>query len=99
QNGELGAGVAAIEIFRGVGLGVSTGLCFFERFAERNARILDAAKYVVAGAVENSCDAMQSISAEACAKGGEDRHSSRHRGAEFKMTASFSDPLQQIRAV
>ena len=99
QNGQLGAGIAAVEIFGGVGLGISAGLRFFQRLAERNPGVLDAAQNVVAGSIQNSGNAVQAVSAQAGAQRGENGHSSGHRGAELKLASLLRGQLQKIGAV
>ena len=64
KNGKLGAGVAAVEVFAGVSFGIAASLCLFESFAERNASSFDTAENVIASAVQDAGNAMQSISAK-----------------------------------
>ena len=43
EDGELGAGIAAVEILGGIGFGIAAGLRLLERLAEGNPGVLDAA--------------------------------------------------------
>ena len=87
KNRELGARVAAIQIFRCVRLGIASRLRFFQRFAKRDSRIFDAAQNVVAGSVQNSGDAVQSVPAQAGTQRRKNRHSTRHRRAELYLAS------------
>src|SRR5580658_2620602 len=99
ENCKLGASVAAIEVFGGVGFSVSAGLSFFERLAKRNAGIFDAAQNVVAGAVENSRDAVQAIAGQARAKRWQNGHASGNGSAEFEVTTVPGGELKKFGTV
>ena len=99
EDGKFGAGIAAVEIFAGVGFGVAARLRLFESFAEGNATGLNAAENIVAGAVENAGDAVQAISAESRAKRGKDGNAAGDGGSKLELAAVCAGELQQVRAV
>src|ERR1700690_3171446 len=99
KNGKFGAGIAAVQIFGGVGFGVPARLGLFQCLAERDSRILDPAQNVVAGSIQNPGNAMQSVAAQSGAQRGENRNSTRDRSTELQSTSMAGGELQKIRAM
>ena len=99
EDRKLGAGIAAVEIFAGVGFGIAACLRLFESFAEGNASGLNAAENVVAGAVQNAGDAVQAISAEPGAQRGKNGNAAGDGRSKLKLAAVRAGELQQVRAV
>ena len=99
KDGKFGAGVAAVEVFARVRFGIAAGLRFFESLAEGNARGFDAAKDVVASAVQNAGNAVESISAKSSSQCGENGNAACHGRSKLKLATVRTRKLQQVRAM
>src|SRR5579862_7675714 len=62
QDRELLRGVVALDIEARIGLGVTKALRLLEAFGKRQAVLLHAGEDIIAGAVEDSVDALEGIS-------------------------------------
>ena len=99
QNGKFSAGIAAIQVFAGVGFRIAAGLRFFKSLAEGNARSFNAAENVVAGAVQDACNAVQSVSAKPRSQGGQNGNAAGNGGSIFQLASLCACQLQQLRPV
>src|ERR1700676_3301241 len=70
EDGELGARVQAVDVFRRVGLSEAKLLSLTQSRGEGNAGALDLAENVVAGAVENAADLEEFIAGQSLMQSG-----------------------------
>ena len=97
QDGELGAGVEAVNVFGGIGFGETKLLRFFQRVGKRNSRAFDSRQDVVAGAVENAAELDEFVSGEAFLEAGDDGDASGNRGAECDVSVVLRGPGEPDR--
>lgn len=86
EDGELGAGIEAADIFSGVGLGVALCLGFSEHGGVFGTGV-HFAEDEVAGAVEDAFDALDAIAGESLFEAGDDGNASGDGSAVLEVSA------------
>src|SRR5262249_30104287 len=81
QDRELLRRIMALDVERGIGLGVTQLLRLLQAVRERELLLFHARQDVVAGAVENSVDACERIAGQALAQRFHDRNGAADPGA------------------
>ena len=99
ENDQLGAGVVAIHIVGGVGFGKAGLLRPGEGFGKRDAFALQLGEDVVAGAVEDAADLVETIAGEAFLQGVDDGNAAGDRGPEGKSSAVLAGQGRELRTV
>src|ERR1700676_300465 len=92
EDGELGARVQAVDVFRRIGLGEAKLLRLTQSGGEGNAGALDLTKNVVAGAVENAADLEEFIARQSLMQSG--NHGDAARYGRTKRNLLFHPPRQ-----
>src|ERR1700682_4677909 len=85
EDGELGARVQAVDIFRRIGLGEAKLLRLPKSGGEGNGGALDLAENVVAGAVEKPAYLKEFTPGQAFMQPGNPGHAARHGGAKLDL--------------
>ncbi len=99
QDGELGAGVEAVNVFGGIGFGETELLRFFQRVGKRNSGAFDSGQDVIAGAVENAAELDEFVSGEAFLKAGDDGDASGNRSSECDVSVVLAGQADEIGAL
>ena len=97
QDGELGAGVEAVNVFRGVGFGESEFLRFLQGVGKRNSGAFDSGQDVIAGAVENAAELDEFVSGETFLQAGDDGDASGNRGSECDVRVVLRARGESVR--
>src|SRR6202795_470265 len=98
EDGELGARVQAVDVFRGIGLGEAKLLRLAKSGGEGNAGALDLAENVVAGAVENAADLEEFIAGQSLMQSGNHGDAARYGGAKLDLLIHLAGQGDQLRA-
>ncbi len=99
QNGKLMRRVVAADIEAGIGLRIAEALRFFEAFGKGEALGLHPAQDIIAGAVENSIDALDRVAGQSLAQRFDDRDSAGDRGFKTERDAFFFGALGERHAM
>ena len=99
QDGELVRGVDAVNVKRGIGLGIALGLRLGENGAKGTAILLHGGEDVIAGAVEDAIDAHDAIGRSAFAQSLDHGHAAGHCRFIFQRDAGALCFAGEIKAM
>ena len=97
EDHELGASVVSFDVARGIGFGETQFLSLLERGRESRAGRLHFREDIVAGAVQNSRDAIKPVARQPFLNGDDGGDSSRHRSAKLKLPSRLPRQAQKFR--
>ena len=98
QDHQLGPRVVAFDVAGGIGFGKAELLRLLERGIKSGAGCLHFREDVVAGAVQDSGDAIEPVAGEPFLNGNDGGNSSGHRSAELQLPPRLPRQAQKFRA-
>ena len=99
QNANFPAGVVALHVGGGVGLGIAVGLGLTKRGVKGQARPDHPGENIVGGAVEDTADLGELVGGQALTQGPENRDAAAHAGLEQVAGPLPGCELEQLAAV
>ena len=91
--------VEAVDVERGIRLGISELLGVGQDFVEGTPLVLHAREDVVAGAVEDAVDLLDLVAGKALAHGADDRDAAAHGGAEVDVHPVLRGRVEDLLSV
>ena len=98
QDGQLGAGVLAVDVGARIGLGVAQALRLGEHFLEVRAAALDLGEDVVRGSVEDAVERADAVARNPFTQHGVDGDAAGHAGLHGQVDAAGDGPLPDLGA-
>ena len=99
QNADLAAGVRALNVGRGIPLGIAIVLGLLQRVLKGQARPDHAGQDIVGGAVQDARDLGEFIGGEALTDGADDRDTAAHAGLKQVADVVLLGQLKQLIAM